>query len=41
MPVVREFEEKGKVISVQATGSKEEVYERIQSELKAKGVDAL
>ncbi|KUL87210.1 hypothetical protein ZTR_03392 [Talaromyces verruculosus] len=41
MPVVREFEEKGKVISVQATGSKEEVYERIQSELRAKGVDAL
>ena len=41
MPVVREFEEKGKVISVQATGSKEGVYERIQSELKAKGVDAL
>lgn len=41
MPVVREFEEKGKVISVQATGSKEEVYERIQAELKAKGVDAL
>ena len=41
MPVVREFEEKGKVISVQATGSKEEVYERIKAELKAKGVDAL
>ncbi|QGA17910.1 hypothetical protein EYB26_005586 [Talaromyces marneffei] len=41
MPVVHEFEAKGKVISVQATGSKEEVYERIQAELKAKGVDAL
>ncbi|EED21716.1 uridylate kinase Ura6 [Talaromyces stipitatus ATCC 10500] len=41
MPVVREFEEKGKVISVEATGSKEEVYERIKAELKSKGVDAL
>ncbi|KAE8554540.1 hypothetical protein EYB25_003079 [Talaromyces marneffei] len=41
MPVVHEFEAKGKVISVQATGSKEEVYERIQAELKAKGVYAL
>jgi UMP-CMP kinase len=41
MPVVDEFQQKQKVISVQATGSKEEVYERIQAELKAKGVDAL
>lgn len=41
MPVVDEFQQKQKVISVQATGSKEEVYESIQTELKAKGVDAL
>lgn len=41
MPVVREFEEKGKVISVQATGSVDEVYERIKEELKTKGVSPL
>lgn len=41
MPVVNEFEKKGKVISVEATGSVDEVYERIKSELQQKGVSAL
>lgn len=41
MPVVDEFEAKGKVVRVQATGSVDEVYERIKEELKKKGIEAL
>ncbi|KAL5335267.1 adenylate kinase-domain-containing protein [Aspergillus crustosus] len=38
MPVVTEFEKQDKVISVQATGSVEEVYERIQEGFENRGV---
>ncbi|KAL2866764.1 uridylate kinase ura6 [Aspergillus lucknowensis] len=38
MPVVDAFEGQGKVIKVEATGSVEEVYERIQASFEARGV---
>jgi UMP-CMP kinase len=41
MPVVHNFEKQGKVIRIEATGTKEEVYERIKEEFKAKGLSPL
>ncbi|OOF93686.1 hypothetical protein ASPCADRAFT_398166 [Aspergillus carbonarius ITEM 5010] len=41
MPVVKAFEEQNKVVSVTATGSVEDVYERIREGFKAKGVNPL
>jgi UMP-CMP kinase len=41
MPVVHNFEKQGKVISVEATGSKEEVYERIKEGFRKLGVSPL
>jgi UMP-CMP kinase len=41
MPVVHSFEKQGKVIRVEATGSKEEVYQQIKEDFKAKGVSPL
>ncbi|KAL4781179.1 adenylate kinase-domain-containing protein [Aspergillus varians] len=38
MPVVTEFEKQDKVISVSATGTVEEVYERIQAGFEKRGV---
>ncbi|KAL4866383.1 hypothetical protein BDV12DRAFT_135731 [Aspergillus spectabilis] len=38
MPVVTEFEKQDRVISVQATGTVEEVYERIQDGFEKRGV---
>ncbi|KAL4946872.1 hypothetical protein BDV06DRAFT_181712 [Aspergillus oleicola] len=38
MPVITEFEKQDKVISVTATGSVEEVYERIQAGFEQRGV---
>lgn len=38
MPVVTDFEKKGKVIRVEATGTQEEVYERIRKALEGYGV---
>ncbi|QKX62482.1 uncharacterized protein TRUGW13939_09643 [Talaromyces rugulosus] len=38
MPVVDEFEKQGKVISVSATGSIDEVYELIKEKLQEKGI---
>ncbi|KAL1983903.1 hypothetical protein VTN96DRAFT_9756 [Rasamsonia emersonii] len=41
MPVVHHYEKHGKVISVEATGTREEVYERIKEGLKTKGLTPL
>jgi UMP-CMP kinase len=41
MPVVHYFEKQGKVIRVEATGSKEEVYQQIKEDFKAKGISPL
>ncbi|PYI10544.1 UMP-CMP kinase [Aspergillus sclerotiicarbonarius CBS 121057] len=41
MPVVKAFEEQNKVVSVSATGSVEEVYERIREGFQAKGINPL
>ncbi|PWY77178.1 UMP-CMP kinase [Aspergillus sclerotioniger CBS 115572] len=41
MPVVKAFEEQNKVVSVTATGSVEDVYERIREGFEAKGVNPL
>ncbi|KAL1968484.1 hypothetical protein VTN77DRAFT_1694 [Rasamsonia byssochlamydoides] len=41
MPVVHNYQKQGKVISVEATGTKEEVYERIKEGLKTKGLTPL
>ncbi|KAH8698275.1 uridylate kinase Ura6 [Talaromyces proteolyticus] len=41
MPVVDDFESKGKVIKVEATGTVDEVYERIKEEFQKKGVSTL
>lgn len=38
MPVVTDFENKGKVIRVEATGTQEEVYARIRKALEAYGI---
>jgi len=39
MPVVNYFEEKGKVIRVEATKSADEVYEDVKEKLKARGMN--
>ncbi|GKZ20126.1 hypothetical protein AbraIFM66951_003298 [Aspergillus brasiliensis] len=41
MPVVKAFEEQNKVVSVTATGSVDEVYERIREGFKSKGINPL
>ncbi|PYH87338.1 uridylate kinase [Aspergillus ellipticus CBS 707.79] len=41
MPVVQAFEKQDKVVSVTATGSVDEVYERIREGFRAKGVNPL
>ncbi|OJJ66672.1 hypothetical protein ASPBRDRAFT_362322 [Aspergillus brasiliensis CBS 101740] len=41
MPVVKAFEEQNKVVSVTATGSVDEVYERIREGFKTKGINPL
>lgn len=41
MPVVDEFEKQGKVISVSATGSIDEVYGLIKEKLQEKGISAV
>lgn len=38
MPVVDDFEKKGKVVKVQATGSVEEVYAHVKAGIEARGV---
>ncbi|KAJ5628258.1 adenylate kinase [Penicillium lividum] len=38
MPVVDDFEKKGKVVKVSATGSVEEVYELVKTGIEARGV---
>lgn len=41
MPVVDEFERQGKVISVKATGTIDEVYALIREKLQEKGIEAV
>ncbi|KAL2010094.1 hypothetical protein VTN00DRAFT_5901 [Thermoascus crustaceus] len=38
MPVVHNYEKQGKVVSVEAVGSVEEVYERIKAGIESKGI---
>ncbi|KAJ5180465.1 adenylate kinase [Penicillium capsulatum] len=38
MPVVEDFEKKGKVVSVKATGTVDEVYETVKTGIEARGV---
>lgn len=39
MPVVEDFEKKGKVVAVKATGSVDEVYATVKAGIEARGVD--
>jgi len=41
MPTVEYFEKQGRVIRVEATGTEEDVYQRIQAALDAKGFETL
>jgi UMP-CMP kinase len=38
MPVVDDFEKKGKVVKVQATGSVEDVFAQVKAGIEARGL---
>ena len=40
MPVVDDFEKKGKVVNIKATGSVEEVYSQVKKGIEARGLQA-